>query len=289
MAIKMEKLPPIKELKIAIQPNPKQETVWYAKAIIRKISIYFTWLLLQFKTTANQATFIQGFLGFTGSVLLATGGRDWAPVALIIIQIGYIFDCIDGEIARFRKTTNVNGVFFDSLIHAIVIPTMFAGLTLYSYFLTDQSWLLIAGVILCILSANPVKKGMLSAIFHLLERKNDPKYKYENLSQNVELNSILKTENANMKNGYYIGQKTFRQQIFNWLKAASEYPASMNIITLTVIADLLITKYTTSQIYPLPAMLVIVYLVFLLGKEMFFFRKLSSKNRIEKKFLQIIK
>lgn len=284
----MEKLPPIKELKVIAQPDPKLETVWYAKAIIRRISIYITWVLLQLKVTANMATFTQGFLGFAGSILLALGGEKWAIIALLIIQIGYIFDCVDGEIARYTKTTNVNGVFFDSLIHAIVIPTMFAGLTLYSYFLTNQAWLLLTGVILCILSANPVKKGMLSAIFHLLERKNDPKYKYENLSQNVELSSAPAV-NTNMKNGYYIGQKTFRQQIFNWVKAVSEYPASMNIITLTVIADLLITKYTTSQIYPLPAMLVIVYLVFLLSKELFFFKKLSSKNRIEKKFLEIIK
>lgn len=284
----MEKLPKIKELKIIAQPDPKQETVWYAKAIIRKISIYLTWALLQLKVTANMATFTQGFLGFAGSILLALGGEKWAIIALLIIQVGYIFDCVDGEIARYTKTTNVNGVFFDSLIHAIVIPTMFAGLTLYSYSLTGQTWLLLAGIILCILSANPVKKGVLSAIFHLLERKNDPKYKYENLAQNVEL-SNAQAVSVNMKNGYYIGQKTFRQQMFNWLKAASEYPASMNIITLTVIADFLIAKYTAWQIYPLPAMLVVAYLAFLLGKEWFFFRKISLKNRIEKKFLEIIK
>ena len=115
----MEKLPSISDLKATIQPDPKKETVWYAKYVIRKISIYFTWVLLHTPLTANQATFIQAALGIAGSALLAFGGYNWSVLALVLIQLGYIFDCIDGEIARYRNKPSINGIFLDSLNHPV--------------------------------------------------------------------------------------------------------------------------------------------------------------------------
>lgn len=283
----MGNLPPISELRQSIQPDPKKETVWYAKYVIRKISIYFTWVLLHTPMSANQATVIQAVLGIAGAVLLAFGGFRWCLPALLLIQLGYVFDCVDGEIARYRKNPTVNGIFLDSLNHALVIPAMFLGLSVFSYYLVKDFWVLLVGSVLVILSANPVKKAVLSTLFYMLERRENPKYKYDNLVQDVGADKQPAPDESAGRNQQNI--KSFKDIFLAIAKDISEYPTSMNIITLIVVADFLIHWRTTWEMVPLSLMLVIFYTVFLAIKEAFFLRKIYSSRKIELKFLSLIK
>lgn len=276
----MDKLPSISELKSTTQPDPKKEKVWYAKYVIRKISVYFTWLLLHTPLTANQATFIQTFLGIAGAVLLAFGGYKWSLWAMFLIQLGYIFDCVDGEIARYRKKSSVNGIFLDSINHAVVIPFIFLGLTVFSYSLTQEIWILYIGLVLVIISGDPVKKGMLSTLFYMLERRDNPKYQFANMTQDTELQSV--------KQETIIKKKSLLSVIEEIAKDISEYPTSMNIITLIVVADFIIHKYADWQYYPLSFYLVILYSVFLVLKELYFFKQVYKKRDIEKKYIRFI-
>lgn len=280
----MEPLPPIKELRASIQPDPKKETVWYAKYVIRKVSILITWLLLHTPISANQATVIQVILGLAGAALLAFGGFKWSILALFLIQLGYVFDCVDGEIARYRKKPTVNGIFLDSLNHALVIPAMFLGLAIFSFYLVNESWVLIVGSVLAIVSADPVKKAVLSTLFYMLERQDNPKYKYENLVQDVG-------GSAPPASALPVPQKawTLKSLVLAVAKDISEYPTSMNIITVVVLADLLVNHYFTWEALPLSLMLMIFYTLFLATKEAFFLLKVYSNRTIEKKFLDFIK
>ncbi len=281
----MAQLPPISELRASIQPDPKKETVWYAKYIIRKISIYITWLLLHTPLSANQATVIQALLGIAGAALLAFGGFKWSILALALIQLGYVFDCVDGEIARYRKKSSVNGIFLDSLNHALVIPTMFLGLSIFAYYLVDETWVLLVGAVLAIISGNPVKKGILSTISYMMERRDNPKYKYENLVQNVG-----QDENQDViESADYTPKKSGLGSLLAIAKDISEYPTSMNIITVVVILDLIINTYYSWGYHPLSLYLMVFYTAFLLLKEAFFLRKVYSNRRIEKKFISFIK
>ncbi len=285
----MEKLPPIKELRLTIQPDPKKETVWYAKHVIRKVSIYITWLLLHTPLSANQATAIQALLGIAGAVLLAFGGYKWSLLALFLIQLGYVFDCVDGEIARYRKKPTVNGIFLDSLNHALVIPAMFLGLSIFSYYLVDEVWVLLVGLILAIVSANPVKKAVLSTLFYMLERRENPKYKYENLVQDVGKNNFNINARPPESNDLPEQNKSFKNAVLAIAKDISEYPTSMNIITLVVLADFMINHYSAWGGYPLSLLLMASYTVFLTFKEAFFLLKVYRNRKIEKKFLSFIK
>lgn len=284
---KMEKLPSISKLRATIQPDPKKETVWYAKYVIRKVSIYFTWILLHTPVTANQATFIQAVLGIAGAAILAFGGYKWSILALLLIQLGYVFDCIDGEIARYRKKTSINGIFLDSLNHALVIPSIYLGLSIFSYYLVNETWVLFVGAVLVIISANPVKKGMLSTMFYMLERRENPKYKFENMVQDKSLEQP--SQYGQVGENVIPKKKSLKSINVAAAKDISEYPTSMNIITITVIADLLIHNYANWDFYPLSLFLVIVYTVFLILKEAFFLTKVYSKQTIEKKFVSFIR
>lgn len=283
----MSQLPTIKELRLTLQPDPKKETVWYAKYFIRKVSIYITWLLVQTPLSANQATVIQALLGLAGAVFLAFGGLSWAIPALLLIQLGYIFDCVDGEIARFRKKPTVNGIFLDSLNHAIVIPFMFLGLAVFSYFLVNKIWVVLVGMLLAVVSANPVKKAILSTVSYMMERRDNPKYKYENLSR--EVGAENSTKSLNVPTADEVKKHlSFSSLIFAIAKDISEYPTSMNIITIVVLADVILNHFSVQLTYPLSLWLTIFYTVFLVFKEMFFLVKVYKNRKIEKKFLSFI-
>jgi len=58
------------------------------------------------------------FLGTKHSVLFGT----------FFLQLWYILDHVDGEIARYRKASTTTGIYFDGMVHYIAHPIVFAGL-----------------------------------------------------------------------------------------------------------------------------------------------------------------
>jgi len=151
----------------------------------------------------------------------------------------------------------------------------------------NEIWILYVGLVLVIVSGDPVKKGMLSTLFYMLERRDNPKYQFENMAQDEELH--IGEQNTQSLPDMPARKKSLSNIIEAIAKDISEYPTSMNIITLTVIADLLIYSYTTWEMYPLSILLVIFYTIFLILKEMYFFGKVYKNRDIEKKYIRFIR
>ena len=63
----------------------------------------------------------------------------------LFLQLGYILDCSDGEVARWKKQQNESGNFLDLIGHMIVIPFYYFGLGLGLFFETGQIITIIAG------------------------------------------------------------------------------------------------------------------------------------------------
>ena len=116
----MEKLiPTLKNLK---QIGRKSiETEPYAKYMIRPISVYFTWLIVRTPLSANNVTFLQIIVGSCGAVFLAFPGGYLPLYGVILIQISYILDCVDGEVARWKKIESKGGEYLDLICHTVVV------------------------------------------------------------------------------------------------------------------------------------------------------------------------
>ncbi len=123
----------IRELRRICQDPVIQGNVWYARNFARKISIYFTKLLLYTRITANQTTFLFILIGIVAGLLFIFGDCWHALGGAIVLQLWYIFDHVDGEIARYRKQTSLTGVYLDRMSHFIVHPLVFMGITLGVY------------------------------------------------------------------------------------------------------------------------------------------------------------
>ena len=131
MKTKPKDVPSIAELKKICQrfyqdpKGPLSEA--FSRHTYLKVSIYVSWLFLHTNISPNQVTFISLITGLTGCYFLTLPG--WYPIiGVILFNLAYIFDIVDGDIARFRKICSLSGAFFDRLTTAIFDPLMYAAL-----------------------------------------------------------------------------------------------------------------------------------------------------------------
>ena len=117
----------------------------YARLFSRKIALYFTWFLLHFNVTPNQATFISLFFSIIGSSFFILGQYKYSIMAAILLQLSYIFDCVDGEIARFTKLGNPKGHYFDRIAEYISSSLIFVGITFGAYRMFNEAYYFIFG------------------------------------------------------------------------------------------------------------------------------------------------
>jgi len=134
--------PTIKNLRKVIgRPN---EIDPYAKYFIRPISIWFTWIFVRTPLSANHVTIIQEIFGIIGAVLFAYGRF---VLGAIFLQLGFIMDNSDGEVARWKNQQSERGKFLDLIGHMIVIPFYFFGLGLGLYLQQGYIITLIMGLL----------------------------------------------------------------------------------------------------------------------------------------------
>ncbi|PTM57473.1 CDP-alcohol phosphatidyltransferase family protein [Desmospora activa] len=97
------------------------EEIW-SWFVLRRISIYITLLLSRTPLTPNGISWLSLlFFTLTGWLLLT--GEPWGwLLAVVSYNLGYLCDCMDGELARIKGVTSQRGVFLDTLIRALSIP-----------------------------------------------------------------------------------------------------------------------------------------------------------------------
>lgn len=107
-------------------PPPNKIKITY-----RKMSFYFTWILIKLNMSANQVSLSGMILGIFGAVLYATGDYLLFIPASLLYFYSRMADYADGNVARYRKNKNLpderfrqHGGFFDWMNH-IAPPAIF--------------------------------------------------------------------------------------------------------------------------------------------------------------------
>lgn len=113
--------PTINEIRSVSQPpsvtGRSNAEHWVADLYLRRISPYLTRLLLRTPITANGVTYLMIFTGISTGLFLLIPGVTGIILALIASQLQMLWDCCDGEVARWRKTQSPMGVFLDKVGH----------------------------------------------------------------------------------------------------------------------------------------------------------------------------
>ena len=113
--------PTIAELREVTQPpavrGRRNSEHWVADVYLRQLSPYLTRLLLPTGISANAVTWLMIATGASAGLALLIPGLVGAVLALFLGQLQMLWDCCDGEVARWRQQFSPAGVFLDKIGH----------------------------------------------------------------------------------------------------------------------------------------------------------------------------
>jgi phosphatidylglycerophosphate synthase len=92
---------------------------WAGKLYQRRASIHLTRALVPTRVTPDAVTWSMLFCGIGAALVLTVPSLWGAVVALLLIQVQGTLDCVDGELARWRRTTGPVGIYVDRLGHYV--------------------------------------------------------------------------------------------------------------------------------------------------------------------------
>ena len=141
--------------------------IWY-----RPISIYLTKLLLYTSITSNQVTMLSILFGMLGGILMIFSTSLWDILGVLLLQLFWILDFVDGEVARYRKSGSLTGEYFDFMAHYIVWPTYLMGMSFGAYADVKEVWIFLFGF-LAVLSIT-LEKDITGVVYWVIcnEKKN---------------------------------------------------------------------------------------------------------------------
>ncbi len=94
---------------------------------MREISLHIDPYLVNTRITPNQLTCLMVVVGVAGGAVLLVPGLTGAILAAVLFQIYLLLDCVDGEVARWRRQTSVTGVYLDRIGHYLCEAALLIG------------------------------------------------------------------------------------------------------------------------------------------------------------------
>lgn len=98
--------------------------------------------------TPNRVTLFSFCLYTTAAALVVVGGR-WGIVAAVIWPVSYVFDCLDGQLARFTGRMSAIGDYLDKTLDVLKIFVINGAMALAAYHQTGRGLYLVLGLVSC--------------------------------------------------------------------------------------------------------------------------------------------
>jgi phosphatidylglycerophosphate synthase len=127
---------------------------WAGRLYMRKLSPWATRVFVRLGWSPNAVTVAFIACGVAAGVVVAFGGLATAIAATVLVQAGLLFDCSDGELARWSKRTSVTGVYLDGIGHYLGETALLIGLGIRAQdHLTTSGSYVAAGLAAALLAA----------------------------------------------------------------------------------------------------------------------------------------
>ena len=110
--------PTVAELRAEVQKDRHREIGnWLARRVARPTAVYGCWLAIRLGLSAHQVTVIALCSSLAAAVAISTGQRSLFVAGVVLVHLGFWMDHVDGQVARWRKTASLDGVYLDYLMH----------------------------------------------------------------------------------------------------------------------------------------------------------------------------
>lgn len=108
---------------------------WWSSFITSPLAIGVNYFAVDVKwLTPNRITLLSFIVAIVSVFCIVQGGAVGFVIAAILIQLSHVLDCMDGQMARYRKTSSASGSYFDKLTDQIQVTLWFgaAGYAAYA-------------------------------------------------------------------------------------------------------------------------------------------------------------
>ena len=110
--------PTLSELRGRVHKGRHREVGnWLARRVGRPSAVYGTWLAVRLGLTAHQVTAAAIVASLSAAVSIATGTRAGFVAGVALAHLAFWLDHVDGQVARWRGTAGLDGVYLDYLMH----------------------------------------------------------------------------------------------------------------------------------------------------------------------------
>lgn len=83
----------------------------------RPTAVFGTWVALRLGLGAHQVTALALLSNLLAAAAIGTGTRVGFVAGVGLLYLGFWLDHVDGQVARWRETSSLDGVYFDYLLH----------------------------------------------------------------------------------------------------------------------------------------------------------------------------
>ncbi|MBV22276.1 MAG: hypothetical protein CMI57_02140 [Parcubacteria group bacterium] len=262
----------IEELKRICFKGNYEKLPAYPRYVTHKISIRVVKLLLHTSISPNQITLLSIVVGIISSIMFAVDIPVYFLAGALILELYYIIDAVDGQLARYKKLSSMTGGYFDYVSNYIVPPCVFFCIGL--------------GLIRNSENILPIVFAFSASVsVTLISVFSECKY-------NVFVSALKAASSVKIRKtveGKKNAQKlSLLRYLFSLLHKLCTYPTIMNIIVLVAVFNLFIPNFKVAAFeFSLPYVLVVFYG---LSCPLVFFAKLAYiiKTRgIEKEFSEV--
>ena len=107
---------------------------WWSSFVTSPLAIAANYVAVDIKwLTPNLITLFSFITAIVSTLFIITGGTVNFIIAAVLIHLSHVLDCMDGQMARYKKTTSLSGSFFDKLTDQIQVTIWFGSVGYAAY------------------------------------------------------------------------------------------------------------------------------------------------------------
>lgn len=137
----------IKKVSDVIAFQKPQDSI-FSTLLTRRLSRVLTFYMLKFfpRATPNHVSFLSFVLGVIACGLFLMPNYWWRVLGVALLQLGFAFDCSDGEIARIKNLSSKFGAWLDSVFDRFKEFLMLGSMTIFWFLYKNENpWVLVVG------------------------------------------------------------------------------------------------------------------------------------------------
>ncbi len=110
-------------------------------------SLLFTWFFSNTPLTPNMVSILSFVITLAACGFLVAGGERNIVISGFIVWLGWVIDCVDGEVARVKGVQSSFGAWFDAIFDRVADVALFTAITVALFVQAPTLWVVVVGVL----------------------------------------------------------------------------------------------------------------------------------------------